>query len=351
MKSSLIVFLVALAGLSTLLSGEVVKGFDTEFLILYQPDPVLRERLPSGPEELASYVKLLQGECTKFFATADKPETLQIVVALRPGKQSRVWFISSTRLPGAKELEPLRRKLEAVPPGEVYQGPVVFAISAKIAGGDGKLHKPDGDYPFPIPKEWQDAAKGHNEKLLDLDGFLSLVWPEVISASTHPAASAPIEFETQVLEPTGGKILRPKEWFFKEGHHGSTYMWTLSREDTSKGQPYITGFRIQTFIGVKDGTGKSAKEFILDFIAAKKKEAVKVVKTCAEHDQGFFTRICLETEEGPYHIQYSMFWGTNALDIAVITIAGTTKELWPTYSPTFDKMGAFELIDMKRFEH
>jgi len=25
------------------------------------------------------------------------------------------------------------------------------------------------------------------------------------------------------------------------------------------------------------------------------------------------------------------------------------KSLWKTYSPTFDKMSAFELIDMKRF--
>jgi hypothetical protein len=63
-----------------------------------------------------------------------------------------------------------------------------------------------------------------------------------------------------------------------------------------------------------------------------------------------FTRVCLETEEGPHHILYSLFWGTNDLDIAVVSIAGTTKELWPTYEATFNKMGEFELIDMKRFE-
>lgn len=37
------------------------------------------------------------------------------------------------------------------------------------------------------------------------------------------------------------------------------------------------------------------------------------------------------------------------MDVAVITIAGTTKELWQTYSATFDIMSAIELIDMKRF--
>jgi len=62
-------------------------------------------------------------------------------------------------------------------------------------------------------------------------------------------------------------------------------------------------------------------------------------------------KICLETEEGEYHILYSLFRGSNeGLDLVVVTTAGTTKELWDTYSPIFDTMGGFELIDMKRFE-
>jgi hypothetical protein len=161
----------------------------------------------------------------------------------------------------------------------------------------------------------------------------------------------PTQFITQVLEPTGGKIPRPKDWFYAERHHGPVYDWVISREDThGGGGPYTTGVRIQTFTGVKEGTGKSAQEFILDFLAGKKKEADKVVKTCDEKDQGLFTRICLETEEGPHHILYSLFWGSSGMDVAVVSIAGTTKELWPIYAPVFEKMGAFELIDMKRFE-
>ena len=165
-------------------------------------------------------------------------------------------------------------------------------------------------------------------------------------------AEAPrTEFVTQVLEPTGGKIPRPKDWFYAETHHGPVYHWMLTRENTGGGKkPYTTGVRIQTFIGVKQSTGKTAKQFIRDFLATKKKEATKVIKTCAEKNQGLFTRICLETEEGPHHILYSLFWGTNDLDVAVVSIAGTTKELWGTYVPVFDRMSAFELIDMKRFE-
>lgn len=162
--------------------------------------------------------------------------------------------------------------------------------------------------------------------------------------------ATPTEIVQQILEPTGGKILRPKCWFYTEGHRGPTYMWTISREDTSGNRSYTTGVRIQTFTGVKDGTGKTAKEFILDFAEAKKKEAGKVLKTCEAADQGLFTRMCLETEEGPYHILYSLFWGSNNLDVAVITISGTAKELWEIYAPAFDKMSELELIDMKRFE-
>lgn len=169
--------------------------------------------------------------------------------------------------------------------------------------------------------------------------------------ATACAETAPTEFVTQILEPTGGKISRPKEWFYQEGHSGPVYRWTLTKEDTEGGKkPYITGVRIQTFVRVKDGTGKSPKQFILDFVASKEKEKVKVLKTCEAKEQSLFTRMCLETEEGPYHILYSLFWGTKDLDLAVVTVAGTTRELWETYAPVFNKMSEFELIDMKRFE-
>lgn len=169
------------------------------------------------------------------------------------------------------------------------------------------------------------------------------------SAFAQTNEVTPTNFVQQILEPTGGKIQRPKDWFYVEGHRNSTYMWTISREDSSKAA-YTTGVRIQTFVGVKKGTGKTPKEFVEDFVSKKKKAADKVVKNCGESRQQLFTRVCLETEEGQYHILYSLFWGNDDLDIVVVSIAGTNKELWDTYSPVFDKMSDFELIDMKRFE-
>jgi len=164
------------------------------------------------------------------------------------------------------------------------------------------------------------------------------------------AGEQPTEFITQVLEPTGGKILRPKEWFYVEHHHGPVFRWTISREDTTGNQDYLTGVSIQAFMHVKEGTGKTAERFLRDFAAERTKAATKVIKTCKAQEQGLFVRMCLETEEGRFHTLYSLFWGSNGMDLAVVSIAGSPKELWDTYAPTFDKMSAFEMIDMKRFE-
>jgi hypothetical protein len=346
MKAILFATLTLLVGSLPALPLDAPKGFETDNVVLYQPNEALQARVGSVAD-LANYIKELQAVCAEFFVATATPETLHVVVAIRPGKRSRVWFVSSTRPAPDPQREPLLKKLEAVQPCDVRDGPVAFAISSKLAGGDGKNPKGDKDFKPPIPKEWQDAAKG-KEGVLVPDGFLDLIWPD---GSAFAADTPRTEFVTQILEPTGGKISRPKDWFYHEGHHGPVYDWMLTREDTDNGKkPYTTGVRIQTFTGVKEGTGKTAKQFILDFLAAKKKEAAKVIKTCEPKEQYLFTRICLETEEGPHHILYSLFWGANDLDIAVVTVAGTTKELWTTYEPAFNKMGEFELIDMKRFE-
>jgi hypothetical protein len=162
--------------------------------------------------------------------------------------------------------------------------------------------------------------------------------------------ATPTEFVTQVLEPTGGKIPRPKDWYYTESHRGASYSWILSREDASKGR-YETGMRVQTIVGVQQRTGKPAKQFVLDFVAQKKAQVPNVVSTCGEQNQGLFTRVCLEADEGPYRIQYSLFWGTEPkLDVVVVSIAGAPRDLWSIYAPAFQRMSAFELIDMSRFQ-
>jgi hypothetical protein len=176
MKALLLAIFTLLAAALPVLALDKAKGFETDNVVLYQPNETLQARV-GAVTDLASYIKQLQAVCTEFFAATTTPETLHIVVAARPGKRARVWFVSSTRPAPDAQREPLRKKLEAIPPCDVHDGPIAFAISAKLAGGDGKNPKGDKNFKPPIPKEWQEAAAG-KENVLVPDGFLDLIWPD-----------------------------------------------------------------------------------------------------------------------------------------------------------------------------
>jgi hypothetical protein len=176
-------------------------------------------------------------------------------------------------------------------------------------------------------------------------------------ATTAPAADddedkkkIPEGFVEQILEPTGGKLLRPKDWFYKEGHSEHAFMWTLSKEDTKDGNgSYDTGVRIQVFINPQERTDKSAETHARGFLEKKKKEAGKVHRVIEQVEQELFTRIGLETEEGDYRILYSVFWN-NKMDLFVVSISGAKAGDWEKYTKTFDTMSEMTLIDMERFE-
>ncbi len=179
--------------------------------------------------------------------------------------------------------------------------------------------------------------------------ILVLLFPISAHAETvFKKEAIPEGFVIQILEPTGGKILRPKDWFYTGGCEGPSCAWVISKEDASK-EPYETGVRIQTFFGVKKRTGKTPEEFVSDFYETKKLAVQEVHSTCSPATQGMFTRTCLEVNEGKYRILYSMFWA-NQLDIAVVSISGTLKENWADHKDTFDLMGVFEFIDIQRYE-
>jgi hypothetical protein len=137
---------------------------------MYQPSDVLEERLPDAAK-LTDYIKRLQDVCRKFFADTTAPETLDIVVAIRPGKQSRIWFVSSVQSTSDAKRKSLRKNLENVTPCDVTSGSIAFALAAKIAGGDGTKRTD-----IPMPLEWQKAAARQSNVTVP-DGVLDAVWP------------------------------------------------------------------------------------------------------------------------------------------------------------------------------
>jgi hypothetical protein len=153
-------------------------GFRMEHLVVYQPSDVTTKRLPPG-ERTRAYVAQMQDVAHNFFVGDAVPETFSIVVVTRPGRRSRVWFVSSIRPGNAKELEPLRKLLEAVPPLEVKGGPVTLGLTGLIAGGDGKDQALNEDYRNPIPAEWQQATGTHKDAVpVSSDAFIDLIWPD-----------------------------------------------------------------------------------------------------------------------------------------------------------------------------
>jgi hypothetical protein len=174
MKAILVAICTVLSA-SPVLALDLAKGFESYHVALYQPDDVLQARV-GVVAALTNYIEQLRGICTEYFATTTTPETLHIVVAVRPGKRARVWLVSSTRREPEAQREPLRKQLEAIPPCEVHGGPIAFAISAKLAGGDGQIPKEDRT---PIPKEWQDAVTATGREGGPVpDGVFDLIWPD-----------------------------------------------------------------------------------------------------------------------------------------------------------------------------
>jgi hypothetical protein len=177
MKAIILALFTFLAVSSATFALDAAKGFETDSVVLYQPNSVLQARLGSVTD-LAAYIKQVQAACSEFFATATNPENFHIVVAVRPGNRSRVWFISSVLPATDFSRDPLRKKLEAISPCDVRSGPVAFAIAAKLAGGNGKIPKGgEKDFRPPIPKEWSDAQIAKNSGPVP-DCYLDVIWPD-----------------------------------------------------------------------------------------------------------------------------------------------------------------------------
>ncbi len=303
-------------------------------IALYHPDKDLKERVGGGVQEVAAFVKTVNQVWNETIPSNSERKQSAIVVGLGFNRQATAWVINGNE--SASETATMKLREHKSP--WISGGYFAFAL----IGAD-YIHESDKEFSPPTPEEWATVVSKESSRMT-VDDILAVL----LTKDDSFEKSVPDDFELQLLEPLGGKILRPKNWYYTEGHRDPSYNWIISKEDVRKG-PYDTGVRIQTLVGIQKETGQSPKDFVLDFYEQKKNSVQKVYKTCDPQDQGLFTRICLEVDEGAYRILYSLFWG-NRVDLVVVSTAGAKKEDWPTYEPIFNRMAAFELIDMKRFE-
>jgi len=166
---------------------------------------------------------------------------------------------------------------------------------------------------------------------------------------SEPDIFVPNGFVLQPLDPTDGKIARPKGWYYSSGGTPSGWMWTISEEDSSKGG-YETGLRMQLLVGVQKETHHSTEEFALNFLQ-QKRAITTVLRECQTTDQGEFKRQCLEVLEeieGPhgkirYHILYSVFWGKE-MDMVFLNTFGAPEQKWESVRNISDTMSHVVLI-------
>ena len=177
--------------------------------------------------------------------------------------------------------------------------------------------------------------------------LLLLLMPLAVDAQPLPV---PPGYLRQALEPTGGEIARPIDWFFRSDETPSGWLWTLSKEDPAQG-PYLTGQRIQLLVGVEASSGLTRAAFARQYLDDRRKGA-RVVRECPATDQGEFYRRCLEVVQtvdsgkGPraFRILYSMMWGKR-MDLVVSSTFGAPEETWKEASRLAGPMTEFRLIN------
>jgi hypothetical protein len=149
-----------------------VPAFDIAQNMLYQPEPVLRTRLPDV-NALADFMKRIDEEGVAYWAGVPwgRGQALTIVVAIKPGGLARFWLESPPTGVSAALLDSFAVRLRALQVPPVREGPIAFAMHATLWGG-----QPGGGGWAPVPAEWQARCAG--QEVLIPDGALEIVWPD-----------------------------------------------------------------------------------------------------------------------------------------------------------------------------
>jgi hypothetical protein len=151
-------------------------AFPQPALLLHQPDPILSDRLKDA-KAFAAFVRRIQAESESYFRRAQPraPQTLDVVIILKPGNRDRFWLVYE---PPQSEPVPdraLLKNLQTIYPPPVEKGPVSFTLRFLLWGAT----EPDPRGPRGplLPLEWRDAI-GTNQNVVIPDGIIPKVWPD-----------------------------------------------------------------------------------------------------------------------------------------------------------------------------
>ncbi len=169
--SSPIRVLAATLALAIATAAHAVQPLVQHDVVLLQKGEIIEQRVTGGADAMAAYLKTLGDAETETMRAhpSQIPSAGFIVVAVRPGNQTRTWFDFKPALSDAT-MDALRHTVETTPTMPVKSGEIVFALRVSVWGD-----KPPAAY-APAPQEWKDATKGMKPKP-DVDTLVDMVWP------------------------------------------------------------------------------------------------------------------------------------------------------------------------------
>ncbi|MEO5687883.1 MAG: hypothetical protein ABIR54_10995 [Burkholderiaceae bacterium] len=140
-------------------------------VVLLQKGEIIEQRVDGGADAMAAYLKTLgEAETETMRANPQQlPTAGFIVVAVRPGNQTRTWYDFKPALSDAT-MAALTHTVETTPTMPVKSGEIIFALRVSVWSD-----KPPKAY-APAPQAWRDASKGVTPKP-DVDTLVDMIWP------------------------------------------------------------------------------------------------------------------------------------------------------------------------------
>ena len=164
-------FVAAALALAAASTAHAVAPLVQHDVVLLQKGDIIEQRVDGGADAMAAYLKTLGAAETETMRAnpAQIPAAGFIVVAVRPGNQTRTWFDFKPALSDVT-MAALRHTVETTPALTVKTGEIVFALRVSVWSD-----KPPRAY-APAPQEWKDASRAMNPKP-DVDTLVDKVWP------------------------------------------------------------------------------------------------------------------------------------------------------------------------------
>ena len=153
-------------------SAGAAEPYRMDGLTLLQPESSLRARVPGGAPAMQAYIEAVNAAARRVVADSEprRPSAGFVVLAVRPGRRSKVWLDFWPLLPAQTEAR-LLPALEKVAPLDVRGGLVVFAIDASLWGAPATAEK------APRPNEWTRVTRERGAAT-DAETIVEALWPD-----------------------------------------------------------------------------------------------------------------------------------------------------------------------------